>query len=71
MGIPEADLPRVFERFYRGRNVEGRLPGTGIGLLGAKQIVEHHGGSITVSSVENEGTVVIVRIPLAPPDSSV
>lgn len=71
MGIPEADMPRVFERFYRGRNVEGRLPGTGIGLLGAKQIVEHHGGSITVSSVENEGTVVIVRIPLAPPDSSV
>lgn len=71
MGIPETDLPRVFERFYRGRNVDGRVPGTGIGLLGAKQIVEHHGGTITVNSVEDEGTVVIVRVPLTPLDGPV
>lgn len=71
MGIPEMDLPRVFERFYRARNVEGRFPGTGIGLLGAKQIVELHGGTITVNSVEGEGTVVEVRMPLVPLDGSV
>jgi PAS domain S-box-containing protein len=70
MGIPEMDLPRIFERFYRGQNVQGRLPGTGIGLLGAKQIVEHHGGTITVSSVEDEGTVVVVRVPLRPGDGA-
>lgn len=71
MGIPEMDLPHVFERFYRARNVEGRFPGTGIGLLGAKQIVELHGGTITVNSVEGEGTVVEVRMPLVPLDGSV
>src|SRR5207248_2313950 len=49
-GIPEADLPHIFERFRRGRNVEGRIPGTGIGLAGVRSIIEMHHGSIGVES---------------------
>src|SRR5204862_6429143 len=65
LGIPAADLPYVFERFRRGSNV-GRIGGTGIGLAGAKQIVEQHDGSIAAGSAEGEGTTVTVRLPLAP-----
>ena len=42
IGIPAADLSQIFERYRRGRNV-GRIAGTGVGLTGAKQIVERHG----------------------------
>ena len=64
LGIPAADLPRVFERFHRGGNVAGRIEGAGIGLAGAKQIVEQHGGTIAVTSREGEGTTVTLRLPL-------
>lgn len=64
LGIPEADLPRVFDRFYRGSNVVGRIPGSGIGLAGVRQIVEQHGGTIQVSSREGEGSTFTVRLPL-------
>lgn len=66
IGIPEADLPRIFERFYRARNVEGRIPGTGIGLVGAKQIIDQHDGTIQIESWENLGTRVTVRLPATP-----
>jgi signal transduction histidine kinase len=66
IGIPAADLPQIFERYRRGRNV-GRIAGTGIGLTGAKQIVERHGGAIDVASTEGGGTRVTVRLPLEPP----
>ncbi|HEX2281487.1 MAG TPA: ATP-binding protein [Thermomicrobiales bacterium] len=66
IGIPDADLPQIFERYRRGRNV-GRIAGTGIGLTGAKQIVERHGGAIDVMSTEGAGTRVTVRLPLEPP----
>ncbi|MDF3016229.1 MAG: multi-sensor signal transduction histidine kinase, partial [Thermomicrobiales bacterium] len=65
IGIPAADLPQIFERYQRGRNV-GRIAGTGIGLTGAKQIVERHGGAIDVTSAEGAGTRVTVRLPLEP-----
>lgn len=64
IGIPPADLPRLFEPFHRAANVE-RLPGTGLGLVIAKQAVEMHGGSISVESAAGQGTVFIVRLPLA------
>ncbi|HET6316469.1 MAG TPA: hybrid sensor histidine kinase/response regulator [Chloroflexota bacterium] len=65
-GIPEVDLPHVFERFRRGGNVSGRIPGTGIGLSGARRILEQHGGTIAVESAVGEGTTVTVRLPLEP-----
>jgi signal transduction histidine kinase len=63
-GIPAADLPHIFERFRRGRNVAGRIPGTGIGLSGVRRILEEHGGSIDVVSAVGQGTTVTVRLPL-------
>ena len=66
IGIPPADLPRVFERFRRGSNV-GRLPGTGIGLAAARQIVEAHGGAITAASEEGKGSTFTILLPLAAP----
>ncbi len=53
-----------FERFQRGRNVVGRIGGTGIGLAGVRQIVEPHGGMIAVQSQVGVGTTVTVRLPL-------
>jgi PAS domain S-box-containing protein len=66
IGIPAADLSQIFERYRRGRNV-GKIAGTGVGLTGAKQIVERHGGAIDVASTEGAGTRVTVSLPLEPP----
>jgi signal transduction histidine kinase len=63
VGIPAADLPHIFERFWRGSNVGGTV-GAGIGLAGARQIVEQHGGTIAVASTEGKGSTVTVRLPL-------
>jgi signal transduction histidine kinase len=68
IGIPQEDLAHIFERFHRGRNVGGETLGTGIGLSGARQIVEQHGGTIEVTSEEGVGTTFTVRVPLAPPE---
>jgi signal transduction histidine kinase len=65
IGIPSADLPQIFERFYRASNATGRLPGTGIGLAGVRQIIEQHGGSIGVSSQEGQGSTFTVRLPIS------
>ncbi|MBI3972755.1 MAG: PAS domain-containing sensor histidine kinase [Chloroflexi bacterium] len=63
IGIPAEDLPRVFERFYRGANVQ-LVSGTGIGLSAARQIVEQHGGTISVKSREGAGSTFTVTLPL-------
>jgi signal transduction histidine kinase len=65
IGIPAPDLPRIFERFYRGGNV-ANIGGTGIGLAGAKQIVVQHGGTISAESDVGVGTTFTVRLPLGP-----
>jgi signal transduction histidine kinase len=61
-GIPAADLPRVFERFYRGEQENGSLPGTGIGLALAKECVELHGGEIRAEIRPEGGTRFTVRL---------
>ena len=63
IGIAPEDLERIFERFERGSNVVGRIPGTGIGLAGARQIVEQHGGTLSVRSVLGEGSVFTIALP--------
>jgi signal transduction histidine kinase len=65
-GIPPTDLPHIFERFRRGRNVEGRIPGTGIGLAGVHKIVELHHGTILVDSRVGVGTTFTIRLPIHP-----
>ena len=65
-GIPASDLPHIFERFRRGENVEGRIPGTGIGLAGVQRIVEQHQGTIAVNSKVGVGTTITIRLPLEP-----
>jgi signal transduction histidine kinase len=65
-GIPEADLPLVFDRFFRGANVgEARASGSGLGLAIARSIVEMHGGSIGVSSAIGRGATFSVSLPRA------
>jgi signal transduction histidine kinase len=64
LGIPAADLPRIFERFRRGSNVIGRLGGTGVGLFSVRQIVEQHGGTVAAESVEGRGSTFTVTLPL-------
>jgi PAS domain S-box-containing protein len=63
VGIPAADLPHVFERFYRGANARLMGAGTGIGLAAVRQIVAEHGGAVAVRSEEGVGTTITVRLP--------
>jgi two-component system sensor histidine kinase MprB len=62
-GIPPEDLPRVFERFYRGSNAGSETSGSGLGLAVARQIVEQHGGTLRIESQPEVGTVASVRLP--------
>jgi K+-sensing histidine kinase KdpD len=62
-GIPESDLPNMFQKFYRVRAVESKVMGTGLGLSICKGIVQGHGGRIEVQSKLGEGTRFIVHIP--------
>lgn len=63
IGIREADLPHVFERFYRGENTEV-IGGTGLGLPIAKWIVEQHLGIIGIESKVGGGTVINIELPV-------
>ncbi len=66
IGITSEDLPRLFDRFYRGKQPEGmNLTGTGLGLSIVKEIVERHGGTIAVESTPGAGSLFKVCLPLA------
>lgn len=65
-GLTPDELPRVFERFYRGKEAEpGHIPGSGLGLSIAQAIVHAHGGEITVQSEAGRGSTFSLRLPAA------
>ncbi len=64
-GIEPADLPHIFERFYRGRNV-GQKPGTGLGLSLAQRMVEMQGGSLSLDSLPGRGCRARIFLPSLP-----
>jgi two-component system phosphate regulon sensor histidine kinase PhoR len=64
-GIPPADQPYLFDKFFRGTNIEADTPGTGLGLSIVKSIVEHHQGRIWVDSEMGKGTTFTVVLPAA------
>ncbi|MDG9702802.1 SpoIIE family protein phosphatase [Streptomyces sp. DH37] len=65
IGVPAEELPRLFERFHRIENARARSnEGSGIGLALVKELVGLHGGTITADSVEGEGTVFTIRLPM-------
>jgi two-component system, OmpR family, phosphate regulon sensor histidine kinase PhoR len=67
IGIPRDEQGQVFSRFFRSSTAATRaIPGTGLGLAISRALVEQHGGTIALSSRENEGTSVTVRLPAAP-----
>ncbi len=65
IGIPANDIPHLFESFFRGGNV-GPIPGYGLGLAIVKKCIDSQFGTITIESTENEGTSVLVSIPVNP-----
>ena len=68
-GIPAADLPRIFERFYRVDAARSRFTGgTGLGLAIVKHVAELHGGRVEVESRLGEGSTFRIRVPSLPAD---
>lgn len=66
IGVPETDLNRIFERFYRVDSARSRdTGGTGLGLSIVRNTVLNHGGTIEVDSVEGRGSVFTIRVPLS------
>ena len=65
-GVPDADKPLVFDRFYRGATARGR-PGSGLGLAIVRQVAEAHGGSITVEDAPGEGALFRLHVASAEP----
>ncbi|MEA2590130.1 MAG: two-component system, OmpR family, sensor histidine kinase MprB, partial [Actinomycetota bacterium] len=61
-GIPEADLPKVFDRFYRASAARA-LPGSGLGLAIVREVVESEGGTVRASNHAGGGAVVEIRLP--------
>ena len=64
-GIPQADRPLVFDRFYRASDAR-MLPGSGLGLAIVRQVAEQHGGSVRVDGTETGGAVLVLTLPGTP-----
>ena len=64
-GIPDADLPYIFDRFYRATSARS-MPGSGLGLAIVRQVAESHGGSITVERPDGGGTLMRLTLPARP-----
>jgi two-component system OmpR family sensor kinase len=65
LGIPEDELPHIFEELYRGREALG-IEGSGLGLALVKAVVERHGGDISIRSRVGQGSVFTLRLPTSP-----
>ena len=65
IGIPENELPYIFQRFWQSSRTRNKIKGTGLGLYMAKKHIEAHGGSVEVTSNEGKGTSFIVELPFA------
>ena len=69
VGVPAADLPHIFERFYRADPARSRDPGgSGLGLPIARWIAQQHGGDVTLTSAHGQGTTATIRLPLLSAD---
>ena len=67
IGIPASEVPYIFEPFYRGREViAAQIHGSGLGLSLVKNIIEAHGGTITVASTQGEGSSFTLNLPAVP-----
>ena len=65
IGIPQEDIANLFTRFFRAKNaVSNQFPGTGLGLAIVHQVIEQHGGTITVESELNRGTTFVINLPM-------
>jgi signal transduction histidine kinase len=64
VGVPVADLPKIFTPFYRGSNVTRTTAGTGIGLYGARATIEQMGGTLQLESTVGVGTTATIRLPV-------
>jgi len=70
-GIPAADLPHIFEPFYRGTDaVERQIQGHGLGLSLVRRIVVAHGGKVSVSTRPGAGTSFTITLPATAADTS-
>ncbi len=64
IGIPPDDRDQLFDRFYRGSNARHNIPGTGLGLTLVRTLVQAHGGTVALDPSQEDGTRILVRLPL-------
>jgi signal transduction histidine kinase len=65
IGIPKDDIPSLFTEFFRASNARRRkIEGSGVGLVGVKELVERFGGALELTTQEDKGSEFVVRLPL-------